>query len=265
MNPWDILGVPVEATREEIRRAWRRKAFQLHPDRGGDAELFKEALYAYEVLSGRWQAGFVGAAGDTGQGGGPVFQQFAQAYFDAWHSVPDHIRFRFSLFKLLHTASLAVAFPLFFGGGLLLFAGLLFGNPPKGMVLREAICFAVAAVPVLGVYTRFWDRLRVDLQDKYSRWRAYETMGTSRARAAITAGGIQASARWTKTTPSAAPDRRGAAAGCAVLLAALLVVSIYLSLTAPKQKVDPAVAMLFNGALYGIPLAFLLRYVFKSR
>ncbi|MFP4510563.1 MAG: DnaJ domain-containing protein [Spirochaetaceae bacterium] len=49
---YEALGVPKTAGRDEIRRAFRTKAKELHPDAGGsaDARLFHEAQNAYEVL-----------------------------------------------------------------------------------------------------------------------------------------------------------------------------------------------------------------------
>jgi len=53
---YEILGVSRDASPEEIKRAYRRKAKEFHPDRNpGDRkraeEAFKEATEAYEVLS----------------------------------------------------------------------------------------------------------------------------------------------------------------------------------------------------------------------
>lgn len=48
---YDLLGVKPEASPEEIRRAYRRLALKLHPDRGGDSKAFQELSNAYEVLS----------------------------------------------------------------------------------------------------------------------------------------------------------------------------------------------------------------------
>src|SRR4030043_1581187 len=49
-----ILGVPQDATPEEIKKAYRQVALRSHPDRKpGDKEAeerFKEAAEAYEVL-----------------------------------------------------------------------------------------------------------------------------------------------------------------------------------------------------------------------
>ena len=36
-QPWQVLGVPMDATRDEVEAAFRRLAMQHHPDRGGDA------------------------------------------------------------------------------------------------------------------------------------------------------------------------------------------------------------------------------------
>jgi molecular chaperone DnaJ len=48
-----ILGVPIGAAPAEIKRAYRRIAFNVHPDVGErpDPEQFREAHEAYEVLS----------------------------------------------------------------------------------------------------------------------------------------------------------------------------------------------------------------------
>ena len=51
---YELLGVRPDATDEEIKRAYRRRARELHPDaNGGDQEAedkFKEVSFAYEVL-----------------------------------------------------------------------------------------------------------------------------------------------------------------------------------------------------------------------
>ncbi len=54
MDYYKILGVPKEADEEQIKRAYRKKAKQYHPDLNPDnpeAEArFKDIVEAYEVL-----------------------------------------------------------------------------------------------------------------------------------------------------------------------------------------------------------------------
>lgn len=48
---YDILGVPKDASQEDIKKAFYKLAHKYHPDKGGDAEKFKEINEAYQVLS----------------------------------------------------------------------------------------------------------------------------------------------------------------------------------------------------------------------
>ena len=50
-NYYEILGVSKEASEEEVKKAYKELAKKYHPDRGGDADKFKEINEAHEVLS----------------------------------------------------------------------------------------------------------------------------------------------------------------------------------------------------------------------
>jgi molecular chaperone DnaJ len=93
---YEVLGISRNATAEEIKKAYRKKAIEYHPDKNpGDKdaeEKFKEAAEAYEVLGdankrARYDqfghAGVGGAAGG-GFGGGmsmdDIFSQFGDIF-----------------------------------------------------------------------------------------------------------------------------------------------------------------------------------------
>lgn len=48
---YEVLGLTNTATSEEIKKAYRTKALETHPDKGGDEAEFKEVAEAYEILS----------------------------------------------------------------------------------------------------------------------------------------------------------------------------------------------------------------------
>jgi len=97
---YEILGVSKEATKEEIKKAYRKQALKYHPDKNpGDKkseENFKEAAEAYEVLSNDEKKGRYdryGHAGMGNNGGGfsgqgmtmdDIFSSFGDIFGDAF-------------------------------------------------------------------------------------------------------------------------------------------------------------------------------------
>lgn len=102
---YEVLGVAKNATADEIKKAYRKKAIQYHPDKNpGDKEAeekFKEAAEAYDVLSdadkrarydqfghsmGQSFGGGAGGGGSYGFGGGmsmeDIFAHFGDIFGD---------------------------------------------------------------------------------------------------------------------------------------------------------------------------------------
>lgn len=98
---YEVLGVDKNASQAEIKKAYRKKAIQYHPDKNPDdkeaEEKFKEAAEAYDVLSNEQKrqrydqfghAGMGGAAGAGGFGGGgmsmeDIFSHFGDIFGDS--------------------------------------------------------------------------------------------------------------------------------------------------------------------------------------
>ena len=94
---YEILEVPKSASKDELKKAYRKKAIQYHPDKNpGDKaaeENFKEAAEAYEILSddqkrSRYdQFGHAGVSGAGGFSGGgmsmdDIFSHFGDIFSD---------------------------------------------------------------------------------------------------------------------------------------------------------------------------------------
>lgn len=78
---YEVLGVSKGASDEEIKKAYRKKAIQYHPDKNpGDKESeekFKEAAEAYEVLSDAQKRQRYDQFGHAGMGGGAGGSQWS--------------------------------------------------------------------------------------------------------------------------------------------------------------------------------------------
>lgn len=73
---YEILGVDRNASDDDIKRAYRRRARELHPDTGGDEEQFKELTTAYEVLKNPQARANYDRYGDPRGPGGADFGGF---------------------------------------------------------------------------------------------------------------------------------------------------------------------------------------------
>jgi DnaJ-class molecular chaperone len=51
MSYYESLGVDKTASKDEIKKAYKKLAMKSHPDKGGDTEVFKKISEAYEILS----------------------------------------------------------------------------------------------------------------------------------------------------------------------------------------------------------------------
>jgi len=97
---YEVLGVSKEATKEEIKKAYRKQALKFHPDKNpGDKkseENFKEAAAAYEVLSNKEKKARYDRYGHAGMGGSAngfggqgmtmddIFSSFGDIFGDAF-------------------------------------------------------------------------------------------------------------------------------------------------------------------------------------
>lgn len=83
---YEHLGVDKSATASEIKKAYRKQAMKHHPDKGGNAEKFKEISKAYEILGDDEKRqlynkyGEKGVESGGGGGGGDPSDLFASMF-----------------------------------------------------------------------------------------------------------------------------------------------------------------------------------------
>jgi DnaJ-class molecular chaperone len=164
-NYYAILGVPREATEEEIRRAYRRQALEWHPDRRpGEpraAERFREISEAYAVLINPArrreydEASRAGAAGTFGHSQDELFRDLfadprASAIFEELAREFERMGMRVDRHYFRHTL---------FGGRAVVVGGVFVISPltllpPLFRIARAVLRGARAAPPVRGKEAR---------------------------------------------------------------------------------------------------------------
>lgn len=73
---YEFLGVPSTATQDEIRRAYRKLAAKLHPDKStGNKEKFQELQNIYEILGDEEKRNLYDTYGEEGIKKGVVYER----------------------------------------------------------------------------------------------------------------------------------------------------------------------------------------------
>ena len=81
-DPYKILGISRDATKNDIKKAYRKLAVEYHPDKGGDENKFKQVSEAYSILADenkkrKYEARQQEAQfGDVFSGFGDIFESF---------------------------------------------------------------------------------------------------------------------------------------------------------------------------------------------
>lgn len=75
-NYYEVLGIDKKATKEDVKKAFRKLAQKHHPDKGGDEAKFKEITEAYAVLGDDTKRREYDSYGQTFAGGGPQGNPF---------------------------------------------------------------------------------------------------------------------------------------------------------------------------------------------
>lgn len=102
---YTILGIPRNATKDDIKKAYRKLAHQFHPDKkGGDEAKFKEVSEAYQILSNDSKRAQYDQFGRVFEGSGGTHGANQQGGWD------------FSSFRGFEDVDMSDIFETFFGG-----------------------------------------------------------------------------------------------------------------------------------------------------
>lgn len=89
-NPYETLDVPKNASKDTIKKAYRKKAQKSHPDKGGDPAEFQELAGAYALLSDDASRDRFDKTGQTSRDQSDnLLPELAQLLMGAISCVPD--------------------------------------------------------------------------------------------------------------------------------------------------------------------------------
>lgn len=95
MDYYKLLGIPRDATEEEVKKAYRKAAREAHPDKGGSHELMVLVGKAGETLRDRVKRA---KYDQTGKDGGPeksfddlAMEQACSLLFQIMGKIPDYM------------------------------------------------------------------------------------------------------------------------------------------------------------------------------
>ena len=77
---YKTLGIARNASKDEIKKAYRKLAHQYHPDKGGDEVRFKEVSEAYQILSDDQKRSQYDQFGSVFEGGGQGGDQYSEGF-----------------------------------------------------------------------------------------------------------------------------------------------------------------------------------------
>jgi molecular chaperone DnaJ len=93
---YDVLGVSEDATQDEIKKAYKKKAIEHHPDKGGNEDEFKKISEAYENIGTEdkrtsYDNSRRNPFGNGFGGGFDPFEQFFRNQTNQSRAVPDKV------------------------------------------------------------------------------------------------------------------------------------------------------------------------------
>lgn len=92
MNPYDVLEVPKDAPKADVKRAFRRKAKKAHSDKGGNDAEMRKLSQAYAIISCPKRRAHFDETGDTGENAGlgdEAARQLAGIFAQCFASAPE--------------------------------------------------------------------------------------------------------------------------------------------------------------------------------